>query len=67
MSKQQTQGEVFKAARLAKKLTQVEVSEKVGIHWNTYAKMERDLQDPTFQNLKKIAKVLNLDLNKLPE
>jgi len=67
MSKAKTAGEIFKEARLAKKLTQLEVAEKAEIHPNTYAKIERDVQDASFPTAKKLAKILNLDLNKLPD
>jgi transcriptional regulator with XRE-family HTH domain len=55
----------FKKARKLKGLKQIEVAEKAGIHPNTYAKVERGLQEPTFPTIKKIAKVLDLDVNDL--
>jgi transcriptional regulator with XRE-family HTH domain len=55
----------FKQARKQQALTQVEVAEKAGIHPNSYAKIERGLQEPTFPTIKKIAKVLGLNLSDL--
>jgi transcriptional regulator with XRE-family HTH domain len=57
---------IFKQARLKKELTQLEVAEKAGIHPNTYAKIERGLQEPSFASIKKICKVLNLNIDDIP-
>lgn len=62
-----TIGEVFRKARRELDLTQAELAEKAGIHPNTYAKVERDDQDPSLGTAKKVSKVLKLDLNKLPD
>ena len=43
-----TAGQLFKEARLRKGLTQLQVATKSDIHPNTYAKIERDEQDPSF-------------------
>lgn len=67
MSKAKTIGAIFKEARLKKGLTQVEVAEKAGLHWNTIAKVEREEQEPEFGTIKKIAKVLGIDISKLPD
>lgn len=67
MSKSKTIGAIFKEARLKKGLTQVEVAEKAGLHWNTIAKVEREEQEPEFATIKKIAKVLGIDIAKLPD
>jgi len=66
MSKRLSAGEMFKHARLLKGLTQLEVAEKARIHKNTYAKIERGEQDASFSTVKKLAKVLGLDLNDIP-
>jgi transcriptional regulator with XRE-family HTH domain len=55
----------FKQARKQKKLKQAEVAEKAGIHSNTYAKIERGLQEPAFPTAKKIARALGLNLDDL--
>ena len=57
---------IFKQARLKKELTQIEVAEKAGIHPNTYAKIERGLQDPSFPTIKKICNVLDLNIADIP-
>ena len=67
MSKKKTIGAIFKEARLEKGLTQVEVAEKAGIHWNTVAKVEREEQKPEYHTIKSIAKVLGIDISKLPD
>lgn len=61
-----TTGTVLKDARLKQGLTQLEVSEKAGIHPNTYAKIERDEQEPSFETIKKLANVLGLKLEDIP-
>ena len=65
MSKKTT-GQVLKEARLARKLTQAEVAEKSGIYPNSYAKIERDEQEPSFATIKKLAKTLDLNLEDIP-
>jgi transcriptional regulator with XRE-family HTH domain len=67
MSKAKTIGAIFKEARLKKGLTQVEVAEKAGIHWNTVAKIEREEQKPEFATIKSIAKILNVNIAELPD
>lgn len=67
MSKAKTIGAIFKEARLKKGLTQVEVADKANLHWNTIAKVEREEQEPEFVTIKKIAKVLGIDISKLPD
>jgi transcriptional regulator with XRE-family HTH domain len=57
---------IFKQARLKKELTQLEVAEKAGIHPNTYAKIERGLQEPSFATIKQICKVLDLNVADIP-
>lgn len=65
MSKQST-GSVLKAARTKANLTQQELADKAGIHPNTYAKIERDEQEPSFDTVKRLAKVLKLKLEDIP-
>jgi transcriptional regulator with XRE-family HTH domain len=59
-------GQIFKQARNAKGLTQAELAEKSGIHWNTIAKIERGEQKPEFDTIKRLAKVLELNVNDIP-
>lgn len=61
-----TTGKVLKEARLKKGLTQGELAEKSGIHPNTYARIERDEQEPGFETVKKLAKALGLKLEDIP-
>jgi transcriptional regulator with XRE-family HTH domain len=67
MNRAKTIGSIFKEARLKRGLTQTEVAEKAGLHWNTIAKVEREEQKPEFGTVKRIAKVLNVDISTLPE
>ena len=66
MNKKRTAGEIFKKARINKNLTQIEVAEKAQIHPNTYAKIERDEQDPSFATIKNLAKVLDVNISDIP-
>ena len=66
MNKKYTTGEVLKEARIKKNLTQIEVAEKAQIHPNTYAKIERDEQDPSFATIKNLAKVLDVNISDIP-
>lgn len=65
MSKKTT-GSVLKEARLKAGLTQLELAEKAGVHINTYARIERDEQEPTFDTVKRLAKALDIKLEDIP-
>ncbi len=66
MNPRKTTGQIFKEARQNKGLTQVELAKKSGVHSNTIAKIERDEQDPSFATIKKLAKILDVDISNLP-
>ena len=66
MSAKKSLAATIKNARLANGLTQFEVAKKAGVHPNTVAKIERGIQEPSYPTLKQLAKVLDIDLNKLP-
>lgn len=53
-------GRNLKKARKQKELTQVQVAEKVDIHPNYYAKIERGEIQPALDTLEKIFKVLGV-------
>ena len=58
-------GEHLKKARDALKLTQLEVATKSGVHVNFYARVERGEENPSFeklQNIMKVLKIKSLDL-----
>lgn len=57
---------LFRSARINKDLTQIEVAKKAGIHPNTLAKIERGIQKPSYPTIKKLAKVLDLNINDIP-
>ena len=66
MGNNNTTGKILKKARLTKNLTQTELAQKAGIHPNTYAKLERDEQSPSFATIKKLAKILDLNIDNIP-
>jgi len=53
-------GKNIKKARKERKLTQVEVAEKAGIHPNYYSRIERGELQPALDTLEKIFKVLRV-------
>lgn len=53
-------GEKLKAAREKTKLTQAEVAEKAGTHVNYYARIERGEENPSYEILHNILKVLKI-------
>ncbi len=53
-------GEKLKKARKKTGLTQEKVAEKAGIHVNFYARVERGEENPSFEVLNKIAKILKV-------
>lgn len=53
-------GERLKKAREILKLTQLEVATKSGVHVNFYARVERGEENPSFEKLQNIMKVLNI-------
>lgn len=65
MSKSKTLGQILKDARHKKKLTQVQVAEKAGLHWNTIAKIEREEQDAQFPTALAIAEVLDISASEI--
>jgi transcriptional regulator with XRE-family HTH domain len=67
MRNNNTRGQILKKARLSKNLTQTEVAKKSVIHPNTYAKLERDEQSPSIASIKKLTKILNINLEDIPE
>ena len=67
MSSKKTAGKLFKRVRQEKGLTQAQLAKKADIHPNTYAKIERDEQEASFSTVKKIAKILDLNLSDIPD
>jgi len=53
-------GEKLHKAREAAKLTQLEVAKAAGVHVNFYARMERGEENPSFEKLQSVMKVLNI-------
>ena len=60
-------GQTFKKARLNMHLTQAQLAKKAAINVNTYAKIERGEQTPSFLTAKKLAKALDLNLSDIPD
>lgn len=61
MSKEEV-GRKLKEAREKKKLTQVEVAQKVGLNTNYYAVIERGEVTTSIENIEKICKALGIKL-----
>ena len=53
-------GKKLKAARTKMSLTQEEVAKNVGLHVNSYAKLERGEVGASIDTLKKLSKVLGV-------
>ncbi|MED3697405.1 helix-turn-helix transcriptional regulator [Heyndrickxia sporothermodurans] len=51
----------LKQARLIKGLTQREMALKLGVHVQTYRKMEREPDEVTVKEAKKISEILGID------
>jgi DNA-binding XRE family transcriptional regulator len=66
MSAHKSAAQIFKEARVKKGLTRTELAEKAGVYTNTYYKIERGEQKPSYPNIKKLAKVLDLDIKDIP-
>jgi transcriptional regulator with XRE-family HTH domain len=53
-------GEKIRKAREKAKLTQLDVADSSGMHVNYYARIERGEENPSFEKLQSIMKVLHL-------
>jgi len=53
-------GEKLRRARETAKLTQQEVATAAGVHVNFYARMERGEENPSFEKLQSVMKVLGI-------
>jgi transcriptional regulator with XRE-family HTH domain len=53
-------GEKLKKAREQSGMTQAELADKAGIHFNYYARIERGEENPSFEKLQSIMKVLKI-------
>lgn len=53
-------GEKLRKAREAARLTQLEVAQAAGVHVNFYARMERGEENPSFEKLQSVMKVLGI-------
>ena len=58
---------LVKDARVTKGLTQTELAKKTGVHSNTVAKIEQGIQQPSYPTIKKLSKVLDININDFPE
>ena len=58
---------LVKDARVTKGLTQTELAKKTGVHSNTIAKIEQGIQQPSYPTIKKLSKVLVININDFPE
>jgi transcriptional regulator with XRE-family HTH domain len=58
---------VLKHARVRRKLTQLELAKKVGVHKMTISKLERGDRQPSMQMLQRLAKALGVPVTALLE
>ena len=55
-------GQTIRNAREDMDLTQQDMAERIPMNQSNYSKIERDLQEPNLEQLKRIVENLNLDL-----
>lgn len=60
-------GTKIKNAREDKDIFQKQMAEMIPMNQSNYSKIERNMQQPNLHQLKRIAEILELDLNKLLE
>jgi transcriptional regulator with XRE-family HTH domain len=53
-------GEKLRDARESARLTQLDVATAAGVHVNFYARMERGEENPSFEKLQSVMKVLGI-------
>jgi transcriptional regulator with XRE-family HTH domain len=53
-------GEKLRKIRTAANLTQLDVANKSGMHVNYYARIERGEENPSFEKLQSIMKILKI-------
>ncbi len=58
-------GKRLKEVRTSKKISQEELSSRIGIHANHLSRYERDLTQPSIEVVKKIAKALEISIDAL--
>lgn len=60
-------GTKIKNAREDKDIFQTQMAQLIPMNQSNYSKIERNLQEPNIHQLKRIAEILELDLNELLE
>ena len=60
-------GKMLRRARMRRKLTQVQLAEKVGVHEMTVSRLERGERQPSLALLQRLAKVLKVKVGELLE
>ena len=58
-------GQTIRNAREDMDLTQQDMAERIPMNQSNYSKIERDLQEPNLEQLKRIIEILNLDVYEL--
>ena len=56
-----TFGEKIRNAREESDLSQSEMAEKIPMNQSNYSKIERDVQEPSIEQLRRICQILHLD------
>ena len=60
-------GKMLRRARMRRKLTQVQLAEKVGVHEMTVSRLERGERQPSLALLQRLAKALKVKVGELLE
>ena len=58
-------GETIKAAREDKDITQTKIAELIPMNRSNYSKIERDTQEPSIYQLRRICQILDLSADRL--
>ena len=58
-------GQTIRNAREDMDLTQQDMAERIPMNQSNYSKIERDLQEPNLEQLRRIVEILNLDVYEL--
>lgn len=59
--------ELVKRKRLSKMLSQKELAKSIPISKSAYCKIENHIQNPSFFIIRRLAEILELDLNQIKE
>ena len=58
-------GQKIRDAREDRDMTQKDMAEQIPMNQSNYSKIERDLQEPNLEQLKRIVEILDLDIREV--